>query len=185
MGNAERRRMTCAEAMDRIHRILDGDLMDAMLRQELEDHIAACADCRMAQDELGAIHSALGALPELELPDSALEEVARRTSRPLRSARTRPRRAPWWAAAAAAVLAVALYVTWDPGDPASYTDEEVARAAEQMRGVLGLTARTLHEAKQAAFDEVLAGEVSPALQRAPIRWPGAAGLEPRESGDDV
>ena len=55
MVEDERRRgVSCETARERIHRLLDGELMDAVRRQELEAHLDCCADCRRAREELGA-----------------------------------------------------------------------------------------------------------------------------------
>ena len=61
----------------------------------------------------------------------------------------------------------------------------MARAIEEIRMVLGLTARALRDARQAAVEDVLADEVSPALRRVPIRWPGESEKKRRESGNGV
>ena len=69
------------------------------------------------------------------------------------------------------MLALALYAAWNVGGVRNEpTAEEVARAAEETRMVLGLTARALRDARQVAVKDVLADEVSPALRKVPIRW---------------
>jgi anti-sigma factor RsiW len=188
MGETDRRRgMSCEQARELIHQVLDGDLMDAALRGELNTHLARCFQCRSAEAELHAIQSALRDLAPQSMSDAALDDVWTRTSRPQRHRFGRPSPRQWWAAAAAAVLAVTLYGAFQLNGSVNTepTPEEIARATEQTRMVLGLTARALSDAKQAAFKDVLADEVSPALQRVPIRWPGRAGSERKESGDDV
>lgn len=193
--------MRCEEARERIHLVLDGDLMEASLLQQLEAHLADCAECRTAEAELKAARSALRALPQPALPADALEEVWRRTSR------TRPQRAsarspfPWRALAAAASLAIVLFTAWmlsgttptrvagpvvPPSPPIiEPTEEEIARAAEQTRMVFRLTASAMRKAKEKAFKDVLADDVSPALQRLPFRLPGGSGPRERESRNDV
>ena len=189
MVEDERRRgMSCETARELIHRVLDGGPMDAVRREELDEHLEACADCRRAREELGAVQSALRGLPVRPLPDAALREVWERTTRrsPEQPVARSRRWLDWRPAAAAAVLALALYAAWNAGGVREEpTAEEVARAAEQTRMVLGLTARALRDAKQAAVKDVLADEVSPALRRVPIRWPGRAVEERRESGNGV
>ena len=85
------------------------------------------------------------------------------------------------------MLAVILYGAWDLSGPIEPqpSSAEVARAAEEARLVLGLTAKALRGAKKTAIEDVLAGEVSPALQRAPIRWPGESRAGRQESGNGV
>ena len=80
--------MRCEQAIERIHQVLDGDLMDATERQELEHHLTDCAGCRRADAELRTIQQGLRALPAGSLPDEALEEVWTRTTK----ARIRPRK---------------------------------------------------------------------------------------------
>jgi anti-sigma factor RsiW len=180
--------MSCETARDRIHRVLDGELMDAVRREELEEHLESCAECRRAREELGAVQSALRGLPVQPFPDEALQEVWRSTTRSGSARRVAAGRRwlDWRPAAAAAVLALALYAAWDAGGARTGpTAEEVARAAEETRMVLGLTARALRDAQQVAVKDVLADEVSPALRRVPIRWPGETDKERRESGNGV
>ena len=177
--------MSCDEARERVHRVLDGDLMLVEARRELDDHLASCAGCREASGELHSIQEALRSMPAAAFPDAALEAVWDRTTRSRRLWRSM---LDWRAAAAAAVLALAIYGAWGPARVAGVaepTPEEVARATEEARMVLGLTARALNDAKQAAMEEVLAGEVSPALRRAPVPWPGGGAVERRGTRNGV
>jgi anti-sigma factor RsiW len=182
----QRRGLSCEQARERIHQVLDGDLMDATQRVELDDHLERCDECRAADTELRTIQDALRKLAPKPMPEAAIDDVWSRTSRPQPTSILAPVRRQWWAAAAAAVLAVALWGTWHLAPPVGSepTPEQVARATEEMQMVFGLTARALRDARQAT-EEVLAGEVSPAMKRAPIRWPGTAGTERRESANGV
>ena len=181
----QRRGMRCDEARERIHRVLDGDLMAAEARQGLDAHLAGCPGCRQADAELRVIQNALRSIPAVPLPDPVLAEVRERT---VQGRVRRSRLLDWRAAAAAVVLAMAIYGSWstwgsvvDPGP----TEQEVAQATEEVRMVLGLTGRALREAKQTAFNDVLADKVTPALQHIPIRLRGETRRERRSSGDDV
>ena len=173
--------MRCEQAKERIHQILDGDLMEATDRQELESHLASCDGCRKADAELHAIQQSLHALPADTLPDDALEAVWTST-RKMRGARLYQ----WGMAAAAAVLAVALLGVWQFGPPGAVepTQAELKRATEEARMVLGLTAQALRKTERAAFKSVLAEEVSPALKSVPIKWPGSAAGR-RKSRDEI
>jgi anti-sigma factor RsiW len=173
--------MRCEQAIERIHQILDGDLMDAAQRQELESHLSNCDGCRKADAELRTIQQALSALPADELPEDALEQVWTRTTK----ARLKPAY-HWSIAAAAAVLVLALLGLWQIGAPgvAEPTQAELDRAADEARMVLGLTAQALRKTEQAVFKSVLTDEVSPALKSVPIKWPGAAAGR-RKGGNDV
>ena len=173
--------MKCEQAIERIHQVLDGDLMDATERQELDGHLSACAGCCKADAELRTIQQALSALPASELPDDALDEVWTRTTK----ARIRPVYY-WGVAAAAAVLVIALLGIWQFGPPGAVepTQAELDRAADEARMVLALTARALRKTERAAFKSVLAEEVSPALKSVPIQWPGSPAGR-RKSGNEV
>ncbi len=165
----------CPEAREAIQLALDAGLMEAGERQLLDAHLNECADCREHESEMRMIQRALRSLSSPELPDAALQEVWDRTTRAVE--RPVPRAwGPGWrnlTAAAAAVLIVAVVgvLQWDGRVPGEPTDEELRRAADQARVVLGLTSQALHKTEQAVFRDVLAVEVSGALQRIPIDWP--------------
>lgn len=191
----------CARALERIHRRLDGEALEPAEARGLEAHLAVCSDCREAAQELEQLQAALRALPSPPFPDAALERVWRRTSR--RPLAVRPRLGGWlldWRAAAVATAAAGLaLLLWWPGvgpdersappDAArgassAPTEQELARAAEEVRLVLGMTARALRRTERTAVDEVLAGKVSTALRRTSIRWPGAPARAAQTRGDD-
>jgi anti-sigma factor RsiW len=162
-------RPDCRETLEWIHAELDGDLPDARRSALLLRHLADCAACREAEARLREIHDALAALPEVPLPAAALDAVWRRAEG--------RRRVPWRAAAAAAVLAGVVWGLW----PSGPSDAELAQAAVQVRKVFRVTSRALREAERAAFREVLAGEVSPALRSVGIQWPAERGDDGRSS----
>jgi anti-sigma factor RsiW len=164
--------LSCAAAREWIHRVLDGELMEACHRQRLQDHVEVCAACREEQAELRSIQEELRALPPVPLPGAALQEVWRWTSRAeAPTAPSRGRLLDWRAAAAAVVLAATLggLARWLPAPSTEPTAEEVARA----RYVLALTAEALRTTRRVAVDEVLADEVSPALDSVPLKLPGS------------
>jgi predicted anti-sigma-YlaC factor YlaD len=153
---------------DAIHATLDADLIEAGVPARLSAHVDGCASCREFAAEMRAIQRALRALPAEQLPDAALEEVWRRTVR--RRAWTRPR---VLAASAAAIVVIALAglrLGPEPA-PAGPSEEELQHASREARMVLRLASGALRRTEQAAFKTVLAGEVSSALRRVPIRWP--------------
>ncbi len=165
----------CPEAREAIQVALDADMMEAGQRQRLEAHLAKCAGCREHESQMRTIQHALRSLSSPGLSDAALREVWDRTTR----ADETPAQRSWgpgWrnlAAIAAGVLFVAVIgiLQWDGRVPGEPTDEELRRAAAEARVVLGLTSRALRKTEQAAFRDVLADEVSGALQRVPIEWP--------------
>jgi hypothetical protein len=68
---------------------------------------------------------------------------------------------------------IGIWVAFDPPVPQTVepTEAELAQAAEEARMVFTLTAQALRKAERTATRDVLAGEVSGALRRVPIRWP--------------
>jgi predicted anti-sigma-YlaC factor YlaD len=184
--NPNGRRLDCEAAREAVHVLLDGDLLEAGRRQALDEHLAGCPACREFEAESRWLQGALRSLAVPAMPDTALEQVWNATTREASPAKViRPARGrfEWRALAAAAALAFVLYGAWDLGRvrPSTPSPEEVARATEQMRMVLGVTANALHEARTVAVDEVLAGEVSPAIRKIPIRFPGEARARQKES----
>ena len=157
----------CAAARRAIHVSLDAELMDAGLRQMLDEHLARCAGCRDFAVEMRTIQDGLRSLPEIRLPDEVLERMWKRT---IRRSGLRPRL--WMPAAAAALLLVALAGSWlrNGSPPAGPTEAEIAQATQQARRVLGITSWALQRTEQAAFEEVLSEEVSGALRRMPVQW---------------
>jgi anti-sigma factor RsiW len=166
-------RFECAAAREAMHATLDADVVEAGLRERLAAHLADCTACREAEAELRAIQRALRELPVQTFPEAALEEVWQHTVRAGR------RRATWGrngrlAAAAAAVVVVVLGGLWlrpDPA-PAAPSEAELQQAAREARLVLRLASGALRSTEQVAFEDVLARDVSDALRRVPIRWPG-------------
>ena len=192
--------MSCSEVREAIHERLDGPI-PADRQQEVETHLDSCTACRDFRRGLLAVGDTLRSALAFPLPGDVLENVWVRTIRagaPHRSGPTR--RLPWWAAAAAAVLVLASLPAvmrlarmtsgrWlaeertnptaahDRSDPAA-----LARAGQEARMVLAVTARALRRTERAAYDRVLVGEVSPAVRRIPIRWPEAPPPDSRRSG---
>jgi len=171
----------CAEAREAVQATLDTELVEAGLKQRLEQHLSGCGDCREYAEEMRVVQCGLRSLPELELPDAVLEQVWERTTlaTPVRSW-SRPRN---FAAAAAAVVVLLLGGLWLQREPTPVepTDQEMRQAAREARMVLQLTSRALRKTEAAAFRDVLTDEVSEALRRAPIRWPERSAAERRGS----
>jgi anti-sigma factor RsiW len=104
--------MTCEEVRTRLDEYVDGDLGEAAF-QEIELHLAGCAECRGQERELRALIAHASALPREILPARDLwPEVAARV-RGAEGARVvlRPSVARWMrptALAAAAAVAIAV-----------------------------------------------------------------------------
>jgi anti-sigma factor RsiW len=118
--------------------MLDGALKPA-LQAVVEQHLAACADCRLELERARAAWAGLGALggaPEVDT-DAAWAAFGQR----LRAGEERAasRRWAWWLLpvplALAGGAAVALVVSLSPGQvgPASADEMEVARHMEMLK----------------------------------------------------
>jgi anti-sigma factor RsiW len=186
-------RKACAEAREAMQEIMDGPV-PAARREMLDAHLSVCDDCREVRQGFETVRTALRALPEIPLPDDALDEVWART---VDADPDEPRVSPWRprlgviAAVAASLLIVTLAVKWSgrlPRQTAPVTttavklsDEEVERLRDEARQVLEIAAAALAKSERVAFDRVLGGEVSPAIQRIGIQWPEAPSPGDRRS----
>ena len=181
----------CAEARKAMEEVLDGPI-PAGRSQALRHHLLSCDSCREVQEGLRMIQAALRGLLEIPFPDDALEEVWSRTvSAESEAATISTRRFGWRAATAmaAATLLTAVLVTWTYNSTSLLRDAardeptfaEIEQAAREARQVLELTAQTLHRSRQAALEQVLEGQISPALRRIPIQWPESPPTTSRRS----
>ena len=175
----------CARARELIHQVLDGDLMEAAVRAEIDGHLETCTACREFRGELSLIQQGLRGLPVTPLPDDGLEQVWDRTIRSRKVIRLRGWGFDWRFAAAAAVIFLAAFLgiqTWNaPPRSPEPSRTELTRAAREMRLVLSLTSGALHKTGTVAVKNILADEVSPALRRVPVRWPAGAADGQRRS----
>lgn len=165
--------MDCPEARRALQERMDIAL-PAEWEEGLEDHLRICPRCRRIEADLHAMREALRALPVRPLPEKSLARVWAATVGAPAAPRPRPSLRRWWGAGIAAALAFAglsaLAVLLCPPAPTSPTPEELAQAADETRLVLALTGRALERSERAAVGDVLAEEVSPALQQVPIAW---------------
>lgn len=166
----------CRDARERIHRSLDGDRPDVADRDGLETHLDGCRDCREFLDDLRVIQHGLRGLSGAALPAGVLDDVWQQTSRGVPAVAGSARRGRGWRRfAAAAVVLLGVFGVWQLGtdtviDP---SETELKQAAIDARVALRLTANALNRTKTVAVRDVLEAEVSGALRRTPIRWPGA------------
>lgn len=111
--------------IDELQDRLDGRL-DAQSRSRVEAHLASCAICQRAADDLTAVKAALGRLPLAGAPPDLEARVSGALAAESASA---PARWTWVAAgalAAAAVIAIALWLRPEAGLP-QRASQQVAR----------------------------------------------------------
>ena len=164
--------MICSAAMERVHQVLDGDLMDATDRTSMESHLAVCSECAEAAAQLREMQDTLRGFAETPLPGPALDNVWERSVR-APAAVTR-RRFDWRFAAAAAAVVFVAWIGLRGWPVEQRQDEQALRAASEVRVVLQLTANAIKRSEQVAIKQVFTDEISPALRKVGVRWPEAA-----------
>jgi len=122
--------MDCRRAEELLSDHLE-EALHAILRAELESHLASCADCRALREALGEVVIALRAAPELEAPPGLAARVAAAALARPRAVVIRPAIVlPSWIQAAAAGFAlVALGTVLLVVGP-----EKPTRAAQRLVG---------------------------------------------------
>jgi anti-sigma factor RsiW len=146
--------MDCPRSQELLSDHLEGSL-HAILRAELEAHLAACAECRSLREAVAEVVDALHAYPVLEPPAGLVERVVAAT-------RSLPRPAPrpvvvrpaivipaWMQAAAAGFALVALGVLLMLVGP-----EASGRAATQLVDRTVSAGSELMERKDRVVDDV-------------------------------
>jgi len=162
--------MNCDNAQATIQDRIDGQLVDGGELAAMERHLELCDACRRFQVDMMEIHEGLAALPEMEFPEDALKEVWNSTIRKRSGSSSRR----WqWMAAAAAVMTVALAGSWFgyfDREP-EYSPAEIARATVEARAALGLAGQALQRSQDVAMEDVMGGQVTPALEKITIGLP--------------
>jgi predicted anti-sigma-YlaC factor YlaD len=170
----------CAATREALHELFD----EAGPGRVAPEHLDRCSACRDWARDHGEVRRALQKLEQPGFPDDALQEVWARTVDRQRAGWTR---SAWtWAAAAAVLVAVIGLGLWgtigttptvpprETGTVAERpTDEEIRKAAEDVRMVFALASRAVRRSERVAVERVLAGEVAPALDRIMVDWPAA------------
>ncbi len=173
--------MSCEEIRELVHLDLDSDRTGVSADGRIAEHLASCADCRTWADEHVAIRTSLRTLPELELPDLALQRIWKRTSRSGegRITSTMRHRGLRVAAAAAIVIAgaVGLWNWRGPTPSAQPSEAELQVAAQEARVALELVAGALRRTRRVAVRDVLVDEVSGTLRKVPVEWPESSNPE--------
>jgi predicted anti-sigma-YlaC factor YlaD len=169
----------CDAVRATLHERLDGPV-EARAALALDAHLQTCAACRELEAGLAAVRDGLRALPTHPFPDDALQEVWALT---LEAPRERSRYSWRLAAAAAVLLALILpLAAYLRSQHQAARLAELERADREVRTVLGIASRAVRRSEWLVRDEVLVGQVSPAVRRIPIRWPKNAPHDTRRSG---
>jgi predicted anti-sigma-YlaC factor YlaD len=142
--------MDCRRAEELLSDHLEGAL-HAILRAELEGHLARCADCRALRQALADVVVALHAAPELEAPSglagrAAAAALAQTRERVVRPAIVLP---SWVQAAAAGFALVALGTALMVVGP-----EKPTRAAQRLVGQTVTAGSHLMERRDRIVEDV-------------------------------
>jgi hypothetical protein len=142
--------MNCLRAEELLSDHLEGAL-HAILRAEVEVHLARCADCRALREALGEVVVALRAAPELEAPSGLANRAAAAALARPRAVVVRPAIVlPSWVQAAAAGFAlVALGTALMVVGP-----EKPTRAAQRLVGQTVTAGSHLMERRDRLVEDV-------------------------------
>jgi hypothetical protein len=142
--------MDCRRAEELLSDHLEGAL-HAILRAELEGHLARCADCRALREALGEVVLALRAVPDLESPAGLAERAAAAALARPRAAVIRPAIVlpPWVQAAAAGFALLALGTALLVVGP-----EKPTRAAQRLVGQTVTASSHLMERRDRLVEDV-------------------------------
>lgn len=113
--------------LDDLQRRLDGRL-DAVALEAVDAHLATCAVCRRAADDLARARQVLRGSPAHPLPEGMAAEISRLLD--AEQATAHPARRPRWymaAGLAAAALVVLAVWVWRPATLPSLAADDVAR----------------------------------------------------------
>jgi len=142
--------MDCRRAEELFSDHLEGTL-HAVLRGELERHLASCEACRRLHAAFAAVVAELRAAPELEAPPGLAERAALAALRAPRVVEIRPALTlpPWLQAAAAGFALIALGTTLAVLGP-----ERPTRAAQRLVTETTTMSSSLLERKDRLIEDV-------------------------------
>jgi hypothetical protein len=142
--------MDCRRAEELFSDHLEGTL-HAVLRAELERHLASCEPCRRLHAAFAAVVTELRATPELEAPPGLAERAALAALWAPRVVEIRPALTlpPWLQAAAAGFALIALGTTLAVVGP-----ERPTRAAERLVTETATMSSSLLERKDRLIEDV-------------------------------
>lgn len=174
----------CAEILDRLDAWIDGDL-DETQAAAMQAHLDGCESCRHERQLAEEVLAELRAMPEFEIPERVLDAVHRKT-RPavvveklhsiIQGAVRRP--LPAMASVAAVLLLVVLISPWDRKSTPEYSDQEISRAAAELRLAFAyvgdITRRAEERVKERVIDESFAAQTMRGVSRS-LRIIGGVG----------
>jgi hypothetical protein len=142
--------MDCRRAEELFSDHLEGTL-HAVLRAELERHLASCEPCRRLHKAFAAVVAELRAAPELDAPPGLAERAALAALRAPRVVEIRPALTlpPWLQAAAAGFALIALGTTLAVLGP-----ERPTRAAQRLVTETATVSSSLLERKDRLVEDV-------------------------------
>lgn len=114
-----------------VHRYHDGYLT-AQARDELDQHMATCAECAALLADLRGLSRVLGAAPRAQLPTGAVERIVQSRQRVLD--RGVLRIATWLTAAAASIVLATLLI--QPAQQPPVRETTASAALWQTRAVM-------------------------------------------------
>jgi hypothetical protein len=164
----------CAEILDRLDAWIDGDL-DQTRAAAMQAHIDGCESCRHERQLAEEVLAELRVMPEFEIPERVLNAVYRKT-RPgvveklhsiIEGAVRRP--LPAMASVAAVLLLVVVISPWDRKSAPEYSDQEISRAAAELRLAFAyvgdITRRAEERVKERVIDESVAAQTMLGVSR--------------------
>jgi len=98
--------MTCHEFEEQVNLYIDG-LLDEEAARRVEEHMAACPDCKRMHEQLTQVVEALGSLEDLPLPDGFEEALAQKLT-PAPKKRSLWRHPGLWTGVAAALMVMVV-----------------------------------------------------------------------------
>ena len=174
--------MSCAEVRDRLDAWIDGDL-EPTEAGVLEVHMEGCAACDEERRLADEIRAELRGLPELDPPDRAIKVVRDETA-PSVGEKVRQlmdsvilRPAPAVAVLAVGVVLMLTVLPMRRSGTPPYTDQEVARAAEETRLALAyvssVTRRAESQVRRKIFEDGALSVTVRGISRS-FEWTGSS-----------
>ncbi len=183
-------RLPCVQVLELIEPWVDGEL-EAGRAASVQAHVDSCSSCNAEMRLADEIRAELRAMPNYELPERLLNDIAQATEPTLPSRFRRVlgllvlRPVPA-AVAVAAIVAVLVIQPWRAPTDAGYTETEVARATAETKLALAYVGGVSRRAQSEIRERVIEGEpVAMTVRRISrsMNWTGRPGSnEPKPDG---